>query len=74
MLLPSKVTSYNNSIFPNAILILSQLQKSDYSVLALYYECKDKISDIATFISILNLLYAVGKIDLTIKGDLHYVA
>ena len=75
MLLPSKVTSLNESIFPMAILLLKKLQFQNKPVGELFYECRKEISDVSDFFTVLDFLYAIGKIDLNLQTkELHYVA
>ena len=73
MILPSKVTPYNASIFPQAVFVAGKLRIQDKKVLSLYSECKSTIPDVSIFLSILDLLYATGKIELKDNGELHYV-
>ena len=74
MLLPSKVTPYNKSIFPQALLVVKILRQNDMGVLELWAKCEGKIPDISAFFTILDFLYAIGKIELKASGELHYVA
>lgn len=75
MLLPSKVTCYSESIFPLGIVVLEKLKNQDKEVRTLYLECKLFISELSLFISVLDFLFAVGKIELIReKGTVHYVA
>ena len=75
MLLPSKVTSFNESIFPNALIILRFLSDSDKSISELRQACRDQIPDTSDFFVLLDFLFAVGKIELnTETEELHYVA
>ena len=75
MLLPSKVTSFNESLFPNAIVILKVLSKADKSVYELRQACCIAIPDTSDFFVLLDFLFAVGKIELNLETKvLHYVA
>lgn len=75
MLLPSKVTSYNESLFPNALAILKSLAASDKSVVELRSVFQFSIPDTSDFFVILDFLFAVGKIELNPETEeLHYVA
>ena len=74
MLLPSKVTSFNESIFPNALVILKILAESDKSVVELRKACQLSISGTSDFYVLLDFLFAVGKIELNPETEeLHYV-
>ena len=74
MLLPSKVTPYNKSIFPQALLVVKILQKNDMAVFDLFAKCEKTIPDISALFTVLDFLYAVGKVELKSNGELHYVA
>lgn len=75
MLLPSKVTSFNESIFPNALIILRFLSDSDKSISELRQACRGQIPDTSDFFVLLDFLFAVGKVELnTETEELHYVA
>ena len=69
MLLPSKVTSYNESILSKFPLVLSTLKKSDMSALDLFGTVKNGVVDVGEFLEVLDCLYALNKIELT-KGKL----
>lgn len=73
MRFPSKVTRYNNSIISYFPIILRQLQKSDASPLQLYRSLKGKVKNVGEFMDALDCLYALGAIEMTQFGDLHYV-
>ncbi len=74
MRLPSKVTSYNESILP-VVLALDKTQKrGDLTVLSLFRECKQVVDADADYFSALEILFAVNKIQLIDQqGVLHYV-
>lgn len=75
MLLPSKVTSFRESIFPNALIILRILSDSDKSIVELRQACRSLIPDTSDFFVLLDFLFAVGKIELNPETEeLHYVA
>ena len=75
MLLPSKVTSFNESIFPNALVLLRSLNESDKSVIELRRICQSAIPNTSEFFALLDFLFAVGKIELNPETEvLHYVA
>ncbi len=74
MRLPSKVTSYNESILPVVLALAKTLQRSDMTVLSLFRECKSVIDDVADYFSALEILFAMNKIQLIDQqGGLHYV-
>ena len=74
MKLPSKIIPYRQSIIAQFPKALSILQQGDMSVLELMQAItEDSNITISDFMSILDCLYALGKIDLT-EGSIHYVA
>ena len=72
MKLPSKTIPYQQSIIADFPRVLSLLQNGDVSVLELMQDVTDDHISISDFMSILNCLYALGKIDL-VEGSIHYV-
>lgn len=74
MRLPNKVTSYTNSviaIFPD---ILHALAQQDMSPKELFELTSTRKKDMADFLSALDCLFALGKIELVEEGRvLHYV-
>lgn len=74
MRLPSKVTSYNESILPIVLILVKMLQGGDMTVLSLFRESRSTIRDVADFLVALEILYALNKVQLTDqRGVLHYV-
>ena len=69
MKLPGKSTSYKNSIIALFPAILRLLKNNDMSVSELYREMS---SDYGDYISALDSLYALGKIEITEGRLLHY--
>ena len=75
MLLPSKVTSFRESVFPNALVLLRSLSESDKSVIELRRACQSTIHNTSEFFVLLDFLFAIGKIELDSQTEvLHYVA
>ncbi len=75
MLLPSKVTSFRESVFPNALVLLRSLSESDKSVIELRRACQSTIPNTSEFFVLLDFLFAIGKIELDSQTEvLHYVA
>ena len=74
MRLPNKVIPYANSVialFPN---ILGALAQKDMSPNQLFKITHSKKNDMADFLSALDCLFALGKIELIEEGRvLHYV-
>lgn len=70
MRLPSKITTYQESIISKFPIILKKLQSSDYSVLDLYNAVKNKMT-LREFHESLVCLYALNAITLD-KEVLHY--
>lgn len=74
MKLPSKVTSYKDSILSKFDVVMSCIEKEDIKPTLLYKKLKNKVSDPSEFIEILDCLYALGKIELVgEEKELHYV-
>ena len=73
MKLPSKTIPYQQSIIARFPKVLSLLQNSDMTVMELMQNVTDDDISISDFMSILDCLYALGKIDL-VEGSIHYVA
>lgn len=73
MRFPSKVTRYNDSVISYFPFVLKQLEKSNLSPLKLYRIASRKVKNVGEFIDVLDCLYALGAIDMTEFGDLHYV-
>lgn len=74
MRFPSKVTSYNESIFPAALVLAKTLQRGDMTVLALFRESYSSINNISDYFAALEILFALDKIQLSDRqGELHYV-
>ena len=69
MKLPGKSTSYKNSVIALFPAILRLLEKNDMPVSELYRAISAEYSD---FVSALDCLYALGKIDITERRLLHY--
>ena len=74
MRLPSKVTSYNESILPVVLILAKKLRGGDMTVLSLFRESKSVIRDVADYFVALEVLFALNKVRLTDQqGGLHYV-
>ncbi|HFI0302485.1 TPA: ABC-three component system middle component 7 [Streptococcus suis] len=73
MKLPNKAVSYKNSILPMFPIILQELQQCDYSPRELYRKLNKKINNISEFTNALSCLFALGMIELTEAGVIHYV-
>ena len=74
MRLPSKVTSYNESILPIVLILAKKLRGGDMTVLSLFRESKSVIRDVADYFVALEVLFALNKVQLTDQqGGLHYV-
>ena len=74
MRLPSKVTSYNESILPVVLILAKKLRGGDMTVLSLFRESRSVIRDVADYFVALEVLFALNKVQLTDQqGGLHYV-
>ena len=74
MRLPNKVTSYSNSVIARFPEILEGLTQRDMSPKELYELTTSGKKDMGDFLSSLDCLFALGKIELIEEGRvLHYV-
>lgn len=74
MRLPSKVTSYRESVLPKFPKILAILKEKDITPCDLYKKVKKYFDDICEFIEILDCLFLLEKIEfIEESGVLHYV-
>lgn len=74
MRFPSKVTSYDESLFPHLILLERELKNcKTISIIELYSRNKKSFQDVDEYLSILDILFAIGKIKLNLetKGIQH---
>lgn len=72
MLFPSKVTSFNESVFRSLLLVAKKLKRRAMSVSELVGECKADTISATDMFSALDILYALKKIDYK-GGVLTYV-
>lgn len=73
MRLPSKVTPYTKSVIASFPVILAHLEQQDMSPKDLFETIVSDKNDMGDFLSALDCLFALGKIDLLEEGVLHYV-
>lgn len=73
MKLPNKIYSYSESTMSKFIPIIGQLENRDESVTSLYQKIKKNFNDIEDYIDTLDCLFALNKIILSEKEELHYV-
>lgn len=62
MKLPSKITSYRESVLNKLPVILSALQNADTGIFALYDATADHFSNIEEFLDTLDCLFALHKV------------
>lgn len=75
MRLPNKVTSYASSVISRFPDILSVLHEKDLSPKELYELTTSGKKEMGDFLSALDCLFALGKIELVEEGGLlHYVS
>ena len=67
---PSKAVSYNESVLSKFSIILRALPPAGTSAIDLFRAVSEKVSDISEFISVLDCLYALGKIHINEEGVL----
>ena len=73
MRLPNKVTSYSNSIIARFPDILDALEQRDISPKELFEQTATGNKDMGDFLSALDCLFALGKIELNEEWRvLHY--
>lgn len=70
MKLPGKSTTYKNSVIALFPAIIRILKIKDMSVSDLH---KQIASDCGDYVAALDCLYALGKIELSERGMLHFV-
>ena len=63
MLLPSKITTFQESVLSKFPLVLSALTQESKSISALFDIVNGNVKDIVEYLDILDCLYALGKID-----------
>ncbi|MBQ7764378.1 hypothetical protein IJ384_03300 [bacterium] len=73
MKLPNKIISYKESVISKMPPILKFLDKSDKSILDTYKQVKHLFNNVQDFIDTLDCLFALNKISITEKEELHYV-
>jgi hypothetical protein len=73
MKLPNKVVSYKSSILPKLAIILEALEDGAKTPTELYKKVNKKVENIAEFTSILDCLFALGKIEMLNEEVLHFV-
>ena len=73
MKLPSKLRSYEKSVFPLLVKILNELKKSNYTFRQLRRLDSLKNINIDDFVEALDCLYFLNKIDVLDGGVLTYV-
>jgi hypothetical protein len=75
MLLPNKITSYQESVISKFPGVLTLVSKKTLSVYSLHKELKNRFDDIEDFLVTLDCLYALGKINFNEKdGVVYYVS
>lgn len=72
MKLPNKVTSYSESILPLTVQLANRIKDGDGNITRLFHECGIG-TDIADFISALDILFLTDKIELSDNGEVCYV-
>ncbi|MGF3066977.1 ABC-three component system middle component 7 [Facklamia sp. P12950] len=73
MKFPSKVTSYQDSVFPKITIILDTVHNEPMEVIKLFNQTKKKFDNINDFIEVLVILFAIKKINLNKEGVIYYV-
>jgi hypothetical protein len=72
MLLPNKITSFNESVISKFAKILRILEQSPVAVHELYRAVKSGTNDIEDFLITLDCLYALGKVDFNEERSVIY--
>lgn len=74
MKLPSKITSYSDSVLSKLQFLLGVLDQNDIGISSLYKQTQIYFSGIGEYLDALDCLYALGKIELDEeRGTIHYV-
>lgn len=73
MILPSKIFSYKQSIFPKMILIIKELQSGECGVLDLYKQVRQQFDGVDEYMETLDCLYAIGRVEIDDRRTLKYV-
>lgn len=73
MKLPNKIYSYSESILSKFIPIIEILEISDETVFSLYQKSKKHFNNVQDYIDTLDCLYALNRIVLSEKKEIHYV-
>ena len=74
MKLPSKITSYKESVLSRFPPLLAVLQSADNGVFALYEATSKHFSGIEEFMDTLECLFALNKVTYDLEREvLHYV-
>ncbi|MDR0630506.1 MAG: hypothetical protein LBF70_00490 [Holosporales bacterium] len=74
MLLPNKITPFNESILAKFPILLKEIKTGDISAMELFKKVKPEIYSIADYLEALDCLFTLKKIELTEQTEiLHYV-
>ena len=74
MKLPSKVTSYKESVISKFPIVLESLSYSNETPGQLYEKEKQKFNDINEYMEVLDALFLLGKVGYDdVLGELYYV-
>ena len=73
MKLPNKIYSYSESILSKFVPIIEILKISDETVFSLYQKSKKHFNSVQDYIDTLDCLYALNRITLSEKEEVHYV-
>lgn len=73
MLLPNKIYTYKQSIIPQMVVVLKEIEKAPCDVSALYDILHEHFENIGQYIETLDCLYALGRIDFNDSKGLYYV-
>ena len=74
MKLPSKVTSYKESVISKFPIVLESLSYSNETQRQLYEKEKQKFNDINEYMEVLDALFLLGKVGYDdVLGELYYV-
>lgn len=73
MKLPSKITSYSDSVLSKLQFLLVVLDQNDIGISSLYKQTQIYFSGIEEYLDALDCLYALGKIEFDEeRGTIHY--
>lgn len=72
MLLPNKLSRFNDTVLKKSVIVLRELETRDLDVLELFSKLENRLADINEYQQALDLLFVLGKVKLE-GGKLCYI-